>query len=157
MRDHTLLVRALLEWIGSVGFALFAGGLFGRGFCLRRLLTVREARMVRLSDAILWASAGILVAQRILLAVSQAGSGLWFRFVGGAEIAQAAIVLVVLALDIWPMRRFRSWARFLDLDQVPYHTDADQDRMNLLWRIQIASLLVLPLLDPLARLIAASR
>jgi hypothetical protein len=55
------------------------------------------------------------------------------------------------------MRRFRSWARFLDLDQVPYHTDADQDRMNLLWRIQIASLLVLPLLDPLARLIAASR
>ena len=157
MHSPALLLRALLEWIGSVGFALFAGGLLGRGFCLRRLLTVREARMVRASDAILWTGAAIVAFQRILLLACDAGQGRVFRLVGRMDLAQASVLVSILGLDIWPARRFLSWSRYLDLDQVPYHTDADQDRMRLLWRVQIAALMILPLFDPLARLSAASR
>jgi len=155
MSVPTLVARTLLEWLGSIGFSLFAGGLIGRGFCLRRLLTVREARMVRTSDAILWAGAAILVVQRILLLHCHAGPSRFFHGPGCMAIAQAVVLAAILGLDVWPARRFLSWSRYLDLDQVPYHTDADQDRMRVLWRIQIAALMALPLFDPLARLLAA--
>jgi uncharacterized membrane protein len=147
-----LLLRVLLEWAGSVGFALLAGGVLGRGFCLRRLLTVREARMVQATDKLLWTGAVVLVLPRLTLVFSNAGMGRWFYLSNPYQIAQALLLVGVLALDIWPARRFRSWARHLDLDQIPYHTDRIHDRMRLLWLLQVAGLLALPLFDPLVRM-----
>jgi uncharacterized membrane protein len=147
-----LLLRVLLEWTGSVGFALLAGGIIGRGFCLRRLLTVREARMVQAADRLLWTGAAVLVLPRLVLVFSDAGLGRWFYLSNPFQIAQALLLALVLALDVWPARRFRSWARHLDLDQVPYHTDVVHDRMRRLWWMQVVGLLALPLFDPLVRL-----
>jgi uncharacterized membrane protein len=147
-----ILLRVLLEWTASAGFALLAGGLIGRWFCLRRLLTVREARMVRASDRLLWIGAFVLVLPRLVLVFSDAGLGRWFYLSNPFQIAQALVLCLILVLEIWPAKRFRSWARHLDLDQVPYHTDRDQDRMRRIWWIQIAALLLLPLFDPLVRL-----
>ena len=147
-----LLLRVILEWTGSVGFALLAGGILGRGFCLRRLLTVREARMVQATDKLFWIGAVVLVAPRLLLVFSNAGMGRWFYLSNPYQIAQILLLALVLGLDVWPARRFGSWARHLDLDQIPYHTDAVHDRMKLLWWIQVAGLLALPLFDPLVRM-----
>jgi len=147
-----ILFRVLLEWTASAGFALLAGGLIGRGFCLRRLLTVREARMVRASDRLLWVGAFVLLVPRLVLVFSDAGLGRWFYLSNPFQIVQALLLFLILVLEIWPARRFRSWARHLDLDQVPYHTDRDQDRMRRIWWIQVAGLLVLPVFDPLVRL-----
>ena len=147
-----LMLRTLLEWVGSVGFALLAGGIVGRGFCLRRLLTVREARMVQATDKLLWIGAGVLVLPRLALVFSDAGMGRWFYLSNPWQIVQALLLVLVLALDVWPARRFRSWERHLDLDQIPYHTDAVHDRMRLLWKIQVVGLLLLPLFDPLVRM-----
>jgi len=147
-----LLLRVLLEWAGSVGFALLAGGILGRGFCLRRLLTVREARMVQATDRLFWIGAALLVFPRLLLVFTDAGMGRWFYLSNPCQISQALLLALVLALEVWPARRFRSWARHLDLDQVPYHTDAVHDRMRLLWWIQVVGLLGLPVFDPLVRM-----
>lgn len=147
-----LLLRVLLEWAGSAGFALLAGGIIGRGFCLRRLLTVREARMVQATDKLLWVGAAVLVLPRLVLVFSDAGLGRWFYLSNPFQITQALLLALVLALDVWPARRFRSWARHLDLDQVPYHTDLAHDRLRRLWWLQVVGLLALPLFDPLVRL-----
>lgn len=147
-----LLSRVLLEWAGSIGFALLAGGILGRGFCLRRLLTVREARMVKATDKLFWIGAAVLVVPRLGLAFSDAGMGRWSFLSNPWQIAQAFLLAAVLALDVWPARRFRSWARHLDLDQIPYHTDGVHDRLRQLWRIQVVGLLLLPLFDPLVRM-----
>lgn len=147
-----LLLRVVLEWAGSVGFALLAGGILGRGFCLRRLLTVREARMVQATDKLLWIGAVVLVLPRLVLVFTNAGMGRWFYLSNSFQIAQVVLLVLILALDVWPARRFRSWARHLDLDQIPYHTDGVHDRMRLMWWLQVAGLLALPLFDPLVRM-----
>lgn len=152
MLPSYLLLRVLLEWTGSVGFALLAGGIIGRRFCLHRLLTVREARMVQATDRLLWIGAAVLVVPRLILASTDVGMGRWFYFHNPFQIAQLLLLLAVLGLEIWPARRFRSWARHLDLDQIPYHTDRIHDRMRLLWWMQVVGLLALPLFDPLVRL-----
>lgn len=132
-----------VSWVASTGFLLLAGGLLGRAFCLRRLITVREARMVRASSRLLWTGAAIYAVGKIVLHLLPIHQHLpWIQW---------TLLLGVLGLDIWPMRRFKSWARHLDLDQIPFHTDADQDRMRRLWRIQVALLFSFPLVDALGR------
>lgn len=133
-----------LEATSTVGFATMTGALFGRGFCLRRLLTVRDARMVRLSDSLFWLGATLMVAPqmatRALGAKPSAGPALWI---------QVAAVVLLLALEAWPSRVFRSWDRYLDLDQLPYHTDRNNDLLLLSWKAQLALLTVLAVVDPL--------
>ena len=139
------LARQVAHGWTSMGLVLLSGGVLGRGFCLRRLITVREARMVRASDRILWAGAAV-VGSGLLWQAALAG------FHGQPRIwLRAALLGALLGLDAWPARRFRSWARHLDLDQVPYHTDRDQDRMRLLWKLQLVALFLMPLLEPLAQ------
>lgn len=137
------VLEVFVTWVGSTGFLLLAGGLLGRAFCLRRLITVREARMVRTSSRLLWTGAAIYAAGQILLHL--------LPIHHHSSWVQGALLLGVLGLDIWPTRRFKSWARHLDLDQIPFHTDADQDRMRRLWRIQVALLFAFPLVDALGR------
>jgi uncharacterized membrane protein len=108
--------------------------------------------MVRASDRLLWVGAFVLALPRLVLVFSDAGLGRWFYLSNPFQIVQVLVLFLILALEIWPAARFRSWARHLDLDQVPYHTDRDHDRMRRIWWIQIAGLLVLPLFDPLVRL-----
>ncbi|HNY29379.1 MAG TPA: DUF2214 family protein [Fibrobacteria bacterium] len=140
---RTLLVAGL-DAVATIGFATMTGALFGRGFCLRRLLTVREARMVRLSDSLFWMGAALMVApqlaSRAIGAKTATGPVLWIQIVA---------VVLLLALEAWPSRVFRSWDRYLDLDQLPYHTDRNNDRLLLSWRAQLVLLAVLAVIDPL--------
>lgn len=140
---RTLLVAGL-EATSTIGFATMTGALFGRGFCLRRLLTVREARMVRISDSLFWLGASLMVAPQLITraigAKTTTGPALWI---------QIAAIALLLALEIWPSRVFRSWDRYLDLDQLPYHTDRNNDRLRLSWKAQLFLLAVLAVVDPL--------
>lgn len=137
------VLELFVSWVASIGFLLLTGGLLGRAFCLRRLITVREARMVRASNRLLWSGAAIYAMAKIALHLLPSRQNF--------QLVQCLLLVGVLALDIWPARRFKSWARHLDLDQIPYHTDADQDRMRRLWRIQVAFLLAFPLVEELGR------
>ena len=108
--------------------------------------------MVQATDKLFWVGAAVLVVPRLALVFSNAGMGRWFYLSNPCQIAQVLLLVAVLALDVWPARRFRSWARHLDLDQVPYHTDSVHDRMRFFWWLQVSGLLALPLFDPLVRM-----
>jgi len=137
------VLELFVSWVASTGFLLLAGGLLGRAFCLRRLITVREARMVRASNRLLWSGSAIYALGKFTLHLLDSHQK-W-------PLVQCALLVGVLGLDIWPARRFKSWARHLDLDQIPFHTDADQDRMKTLWRIQVALLFTFPLVETLGQ------
>ncbi|MBK9576628.1 MAG: DUF2214 family protein [Fibrobacterota bacterium] len=133
-----------LEGVSTIGFATITGALFGRGFCLRRLMTVREARMVRLTDSLFWLGASLMIVPqmtaRIIGTRTATGPALWI---------QVAAMLGLLAVEAWPSRVFRSWDRYLDMDQLPFHTDRINDRLILLWKIQLVVLAILAVVDPL--------
>lgn len=137
-------LHVLADGWSSAGLILLAGGVLGRGFCLRRTLSVREARMVRRSDRLLWIGALVHFTGGIGLHFLVTSTGGW----EGHPWIRLPVLVALLGLDVWPARRFRSWARHLDLNQVPYHTDRDHDRMYRLWQLQVALLFVLPLLQP---------
>lgn len=152
MHPFYLVARVALESGVAGAFALFSGGLIGRGFCLRRLITVREARMTLASDTLFWVGAAILVLSRMFLMFSDAGMGRWFHLGNPLTYLQGTLFCLILALEVWPSKKFRSWKRHLDLDQIPYHTDQNNDRMRLIWKIQLVLLLTLPVFDPLVRM-----
>ena len=149
---HLLLLRVVLQAGAVLGLMFFATGLLGRPFCFRRQLTVREARMTQASDALAWAGAVVLVVAHAGLWFSVVGLGTWFYLANPFQIAQIVVFFLILALDVWPAKLFRSWNRYLILDQVPYFTDRDYFLVRRIWRLQALLLMCLPVFTPLVRL-----
>ena len=147
-----LVLRVILETGAVLGLMLLSTGVLGRPFCFRRQLTVREARMTQISDMLLWLGATVVVISHLGLWFSAAGLGTWFYLANPFQIAQFAFFLGILGLDVWPARKFRSWSRYLDLDQVPYFTDREYVLIRRLWRFQALLLVLLPLSTPLVRM-----
>lgn len=147
-----LLVRVVLQASAVLGLMLLSAGLLGRPFCFRRQLTQREARMTQASDLLVWGGAAVLILAHAGLWFSVVGLGTWFYLSNPFQIAQMVLFFLILALDVWPARLFRSWNRYLVLDQVPYFTDRDYFRVRRIWRIQALLLMGLPLFTPLVRL-----
>jgi len=149
---QALVLRTILQDAVELGLMILATGLLGRPFCFRRQLTVREARMTQISDMLLWLGAIILVLAHAGLWFTPVGLGTWFYLANPLQWLQIAIFFGILALDVWPARIFRSWSRYLVLDQIPYFTDREHILIRRLWRFQAALLLLLPLFSPLVRM-----
>jgi uncharacterized membrane protein len=147
-----LLLRVVLQAGAVLGLMLLSAGLLGRHFCFRRQLTVREARMTQASDLLVWGGAAVLVLAHAGLWFSAVGLGTWFYLANPFQIAQVALFFLILALDVWPAKLFRSWSRYLVLDQVPYFTDRDYFLARRIWRLQAILLMGLPVFTPLVRL-----
>lgn len=147
-----LVLRTVLQDAVELGLMILSTGILGRPFCFRRQLTVREARMTQISDMLLWLGAFILVVSHTWLWFTAVGLGTWFYLANPFQWLQIAIFVGILALDIWPARKFRSWSRYLDLDQVPYFTDREYIVIRRLWRAQALLLVSLPLFSPLIRM-----
>ena len=58
---------AILQGTTTLGMMLLATGLFGRPFCFRRQLTVREARMTRYADFAFWMGAAVSSTSSVLI------------------------------------------------------------------------------------------
>lgn len=144
---HAIL-PAVLDAATKAGMCLATGALVGRGFCLRRLLTVHEARMVRLSDSIFWVGAAILTLAQIARLVAPGDHGSVVVI-----LCESLGMAFLLGLEVWPSRIFRSWDRYLDLDQLPYHTDRNNDLMRIAARIQLGILAILCIVEPLLKAI----
>jgi len=147
-----LLIRTVLQDAAELGLMVLSTGILGRPFCFRRQLTVREARMTQISDILLWMGAAVLMVAHVGLWFSPYGLGTWFYLANPFQWLKIAIFASVLALDVWPARVFRSWSRYLVLDQTPYFTDRQHVLIRRLWRIQAVLLLLLPLFSPLVRM-----
>ncbi len=147
-----LTIRVVLEAGAALGFMLLSVGVLGRPFCFRRQLTVREARMTQVSDILLWVGAMVVVVAHLGLWFSVVGLGTWFYLSNPLQITQVVLFLGILVLDVWPARKFRSWSRYLDLDQVPYFTDREYLLIRRIWRIQAVLMVVLPVFTPLIRM-----
>ncbi len=148
----TLVLRVVLQAGAVLGLMLLSAGLFGRPFCFRRQMTVREARMTLASDFLVWSGAVVMVVAHAGLWFFSKGLGTWLDFANPFQIAQIAVFVLILGLDVWPAKVFRSWVRYLVLDQVPYFTDREYFRIRWIWRIQAALLVSLPAFSPLVRL-----
>lgn len=142
--------HALLQGTASMGMMLLAGGLIGRAFCFRRQITVREARMTKTANLLFWTGSGVAVTANIWIRFLDAQAG-FFRISNPFLLAQIAVFAAILGLDVWPTRKFRSWSRYLDLDQTPYFTDREFNSIRRLWRIQTFLLVLMPFFAPLIR------
>jgi uncharacterized membrane protein len=147
-----LFLRVALQAGAVLGLMILSAGLLGRPFCFRRQLTVREARMTLASDLLIWGGSAVLLVAHAGLWFSVVGLGTWFYLANPFQIAQIVLFFLILALDVWPARLFRSWNRYLVLDQVPYFTDRDYFLVRRIWRIQAILLMGLPVFTPLVRL-----
>lgn len=147
-----LFLRVALQAGAVLGLMLLATGLLGRPFCFRRQLTVREARMTQASDLLVWGGAAILILAHAGLWFSAVGLGTWFYLANPFQIAQISLFFLILALDVWPAMLFRSWNRYLVLEQIPYFTDRQYFVVRRIWRLQALLLVCLPVFTPLIRL-----
>lgn len=140
---------AILQGTSTLGMMLLATGLFGRPFCFRRQLTVREARMTRYADFAFWVGAVVSATASVLIWLSRPQSEVQINSGNPFPMIQLLFFVAILGLDIWPARRFRSWSRYLDLDQVPYFTDREYAAIRRIWKIQSILLLPMPFFSPL--------
>ncbi len=147
-----LFLRVVLQASAVLGLMLLSAGLLGRPFCFRRQLTVREANMTQASDLLVWAGAAVLILSHSGLWFSNVGLGTWFYMANPLQILQIFLFLAILALNAWPAFIFRSWSRYLVLDQVPYFTDREYFLIRRIWRVQAFLLLVIPVFTPMIRL-----
>lgn len=147
-----LLLRVVLQAGAVLGLMFLATGLLGRPFCFRRQLTVREARMTQAADLLFWGGAAVLILAHAGLWFSVVGLGTWFYLSNPFQIAQMVLFFAILALDLWPAKLFRSWSRYLVLDQLPYFTDREYFLVRRIWRLQALLLVSLPGFTPLVRL-----
>lgn len=145
--DPVLL--AILQGTSTLGMMLLATGLFGRPFCFRRQLTVREARMTRYADFSFWAGAAVSATACAWIWFSRPESEALLNSGNPFPAIQLFFFLAILGLDIWPARKFRSWSRYLDLDQVPYFTDREYTAIRRIWKIQSILLVPMPFFSPL--------
>lgn len=99
---------AILQGTSTLGMMLLATGLFGRPFCFRRQLTVREARMTRYADFAFWVGAVVSASASVLIWLSRPQSEVQINTGNPFPMIQLLFFVAILGLDIWPARRFRS-------------------------------------------------
>lgn len=147
----TLRIAAhlLLESGVFVGLMLLGAALFARAMYLRRLMTVREAAVVAFTTRIFWGGCVVTGLSHGVLWFSVAVQGGRRYVLGHMAVLETVCFLALVLLEIWPSRIFRSWRRFLVLEQAPWFTDAQHDALRWGLRVQIALLVLLPLLEPL--------
>lgn len=142
-------LRYALESCQILGLMILASGLLGRSLVLRRDLTVREARMVRMLDLYAWFGAAIAGASHAGIAIPDALLPHPVYLTNRLEWVEASLFLVLVCLQIVPMRIFRDWKRYLARDQIPWYTDRQHDTLVWIGRVQILLTLALPVLPPL--------
>lgn len=147
-----LFLRVVLQAGAVLGLMILSAGLLGRPFCFRRQLTVREARMTQTSDLLVWSGGTVVILAHTGLWFSAVGLGTWFYLANPFQIVQVVVFFAILGLEAWPAKIFRTWSRYLVLDQLPYFTDLEYFRIRRIWRLQTLLLVVLPFFTPLVRM-----
>lgn len=142
------LIRFVLESGQTMGLMILASGLVGRSLVLRRDLTVREARNLRLLDLFAWFGAAIVAIAHATLALSDLGLGTWFYLANRLEWVEAALFTTLVVLQVPVAATLRGWGRYLVRDQVPWYTDVHHDRLLWIGRLQVVLVFALPVLPP---------
>lgn len=140
--------RYALESSQMLGLMILASGLVGRTLVLRRDLTVREARAVRILDLYAWFGAAIVGVSHVGVALPDIGSPHPVYLPNRLEWTEVGIFLLLVVLQIRPILIFRGWFRYLVRDQVPWYTDRQHDSLVWIGRIQILLTMALPVLPP---------
>ncbi|MCB9495640.1 MAG: DUF2214 family protein [Fibrobacteria bacterium] len=137
-------IQTAIETSQTLGQMLLAAGIAGRISVLRRDLTVREARSVRRFDNMVWVGL-------ILTALSHGPdafvghSSLVAILLDPAEWSAAILFAILIGLQIPVQMTLRSWSRYLALEQVPWFTDPEHDRLVRTGKFQLVACLALPL------------
>lgn len=142
-------IREALLSIQVLGLMILASGLLGRSLVLRRDITVREARTVRLLDLYAWFGAAITGAAQAGITIPETTSFEALGRLGRLEAIEATLFLALVALQIYPLRVFRNWHRYIVRDQIPWYTDRQHDAVTWIGRLQILLTMSLPVLPPL--------
>lgn len=141
--------RYALESAQVLGLMILASGLLGRNLVLKRDLTVREARAVRMLDLYAWTGAAIVGAAHAGIAIPDMTLPHPLFLNNRLEWIEAGMFLLLIALQIQPARIFRNWSRYLVRDQIPWYTDRQHDLVVWIGRTQIVLVMLLPVLPPL--------
>jgi len=147
-----LWIRFVLESGQMMGLMILASGLLGRTIVLRRDLTVREARAVRLLDLFAWFGAAILGLAHAVSILTDVGMGRWFYLANRIEWVEISLFLALVGLQIPLIVILRSWHRYLVRDQIPWYTDRHHDTLVWIGRLQVILAFSLPVLPPLIHL-----
>jgi uncharacterized membrane protein len=141
--------RYALESAQVLGLMILSSGLLGRNLVLKRDLTVREAKAVRLLDLYAWSGAVIVGAAHAGIAIPDLALEHSMLRYNRLEWIEAFLFFVLIVLQIHPARIFRGWNRYLVRDQIPWYTDRQHDLVVWIGRTQILLVMLLPVLPPL--------
>lgn len=141
--------RYALESAQVLGLMILASGLLGRNLVLKRDLTVREARAVRMLDLYAWSGAVIVGGAHAGIAIPDMTLPHPLLLNNRLEWIEACMFLLLIGLQVQPARIFRNWNRYLVRDQIPWYTDRQHDLVVWIGRTQILLVMLLPVLPPL--------
>jgi uncharacterized membrane protein len=142
-------VHYFLDTSSILGAMLLAAAALARSLSLRRQLSVREASIIQATTRLFWAGAFLVLASHLVLWLSDFGKGPGFYLRNGMVWLEVALFGLVVFLEVRAGWIFRSWTRFVVLEQAPWFTDAEYDRLRRFGRIQVVLLFVIPLIEPL--------
>lgn len=137
-----------LEAFQVLGMMILASGLLGRNLVLRRDITPRDARNVRRLDVYAWSGAAVAGISHGAIVISDVAGRELHMLLNRFEWLEISLFSLLLILQIFPARIFRSWHRYVVRDQIPWYTDRQHDTLVWIGRIQIALVMLLPVLPP---------
>lgn len=137
-------MTVLFAFLHHVAAFALVGALAVEFVLIRQELTVASARRLAVTDAVLGAAAGILLAVG-LARVFFFEKGAIYYFANHAFLTKFSLFVLVAILSIIPTVEFFSWRKAIKAGQAPVVTASKIKRLRMIIHIELAAIVVIVL------------